>query len=163
MSGHRKAAHAIDRHIDRRIQRYAGRLQVAVVKQLTPLVLDPIGLSYNLHASDIIFTQSVEKYHDRYGLQRGDNVIVERISGSWYIMDVISDTPQPDSSGDKYYPHDQPSAATVWNIHHNLGKNPAITCFDSTGRLIVGRVDHMDANYSIVTFNHAQSGRADCN
>lgn len=168
MSGQQKAAAAIDRHIDRRIQRSNGRKQVAIVKQLTPLILDPIDLNYNLHESDITFTQSVEKYQSKYGLERGDNVIIERISGSWYVMDVVSENPQTDpppggGGSDAHATIYISSPVTPWPIPHGLGKKPAIQIYDTSHRLVLCEIEHTDDNNAVAKPGRPMSGYAECN
>ena len=54
----------------------------------------------------------------------------------------------------------QSSAATVWTIEHNLGKNPSVRIEDTTGADIVGLVDYVDNNNLIITFEIAIEGTA---
>lgn len=63
-------------------------------------------------------------------------------------------------SGDKHYTHNQSSAATTWNITHNLNKYPSVTATLSTGQKGYGDVTYIDENNLTITFASAESGKA---
>lgn len=54
----------------------------------------------------------------------------------------------------------QQTAATVWNISHNMGLKPNVKTEDLQGNDIVGVVDYIDNNTVRVTFNQAVAGKA---
>lgn len=66
-------------------------------------------------------------------------------------------------SGDKYHVHNQGSDAFIWNITHNLNKNPSVTIVDSGGNVIEGFVNYIDSNNVQVQFNVETRGVAYCN
>ena len=60
----------------------------------------------------------------------------------------------------RHYTHKQLSAATVWNIQHNLNKHPSVTVIDSAGTKVYGDIEYIDNNNVRVTFTSAFAGRA---
>lgn len=58
------------------------------------------------------------------------------------------------------YVHTQTVAATVWNITHNLGKNPSITILDAAGDLSFAKPAFVDLNNLTLTFSEAITGIA---
>lgn len=62
--------------------------------------------------------------------------------------------------GDKFYTHDQPTPAAVWDVTHNLGKYPSVSAVDSAGRWWVGAVEYVDENRLRVYFSAGFSGKA---
>ena len=54
----------------------------------------------------------------------------------------------------------QQTAATVWNISHNMGLKPNVKIEDLQGNDIVGVVDYIDNNTVRITFNQAVAGKA---
>lgn len=52
------------------------------------------------------------------------------------------------------------SAATVWDITHNMGKFPSVTVVDSSGNVIGGDVQYMDENSIRLTFRVQFAGKA---
>lgn len=63
-------------------------------------------------------------------------------------------------TGDLAYTFDQATASATWNIAHNLGKYPSVTVTDSSGNVVVGDVNHTDANNLTVSFRAAFAGHA---
>lgn len=63
-------------------------------------------------------------------------------------------------SGDKNYVHNQSVPSADWEIHHNLGKFPAVSVIDSSGALVHGDCQYVDANNIILHFHGAFSGKA---
>lgn len=53
---------------------------------------------------------------------------------------------------DSNFVHNQNVAAQVWSVNHNLGKYPAVTVVDSSGRIVVGDVTFTDLNSLTVWF-----------
>jgi hypothetical protein len=54
----------------------------------------------------------------------------------------------------------QPTAAAVWEIHHNLGKMPSVTVVDSSGSVVAGETVYLDRNCVKITFSAAFAGAA---
>ncbi len=73
---------------------------------------------------------------------------------------VWTDLPYRIASADKHYTHTQNTVDTVWNIAHNLNKQPAVSVIDSAGTTVNGNIKHTDNNNVIITFNAAFSGKA---
>lgn len=61
---------------------------------------------------------------------------------------------------DKYFQFTQNVASDVWEINHNLDKNPSVSVVDSAGTIIVGEVNYIDTNNLTITFQAAFSGKA---
>lgn len=67
----------------------------------------------------------------------------------------------PISAGsDRYYRHDQTSAASTWTITHMLDKYPSVTIVDSAGDEVEGSVNHISTSTLEITFSAPFSGRA---
>lgn len=64
------------------------------------------------------------------------------------------------SGGDKHYTHNQGTASDVWEVTHDLGKEPAVTIIDSAGTEVIGEVEHVSLNKCILRFEGAFSGKA---
>ena len=58
------------------------------------------------------------------------------------------------------YIHTQASAATVWNITHNLKFFPSVTIVDSGENYVIGDVQYIDSNNLTLTFAHLFGGKA---
>ena len=67
------------------------------------------------------------------------------------------------SSISKGYRHVQSSPSRVWEINHNLNKNPTVIITDSDNNEYEGEVRKLDENNIIITFSQALSGYADLN
>lgn len=66
-------------------------------------------------------------------------------------------------ASDRNYVHTQGVPATLWTVVHSLGKKPAVTALDSSGRQVFGDVTHIDDNRLTIAFGAAFSGSATCN
>jgi hypothetical protein len=73
---------------------------------------------------------------------------------------IFSEFTEPNSGGDLNFTYTQASTALVWNITHNLGKNPSVSVADSAGTWVVGQVDYINSNELTITFNAAFQGVA---
>jgi hypothetical protein len=62
--------------------------------------------------------------------------------------------------GDKNYIHDQMTASNIWTIEHNLGKHPSCVIVDSSGAIVEGAIQHIDANQIVVEFTSPFAGKA---
>lgn len=61
--------------------------------------------------------------------------------------------------GDKTYVHTQSSAASVWNVNHNLNKFPSVTVVDSGNSVVLGDIQYVDANNLNIFFSSAFGGK----
>lgn len=66
-------------------------------------------------------------------------------------------------TGDAYYVHTQNVPSITWMVEHHLGKHPAVSIVDSSGREVEGDVEYVDMNTVRLTFSAAFSGKAYCN
>ena len=66
----------------------------------------------------------------------------------------------PGGGTDAHFVHEQPVAAQIWTVSHNLGKKPAIIVEDSAGTVVVGRYENPDTNTSVLCFSAPFGGRA---
>ncbi len=62
--------------------------------------------------------------------------------------------------GDKTFEYTQNSAATVWDVTHNLNKFPAVSVTDTALSLVYADIRYYDANRVVLTFSAATSGKA---
>lgn len=56
--------------------------------------------------------------------------------------------------------HNQNTAASTWNVAHNLGKFPSATMVLSTGQKGYGDINYIDENNLTITFASAETGKA---
>lgn len=63
-------------------------------------------------------------------------------------------------SGDLNFTFNQGSAASVWNITHNLGKFPSVSVVDTAGTALLGDISYHDANSLTLYFSAPFSGSA---
>lgn len=64
---------------------------------------------------------------------------------------------------DKTYTHVQITPSTIWEVAHNLDKNPSVQVIDSAGTVHFGRINYVDANNLIIYFKYAFGGKVYCN
>lgn len=64
---------------------------------------------------------------------------------------------------DNYYVHEQNVASEVWNVVHNLRKNPSVTIVDNSGVVVYGRIEYISANELKIYFKYPFAGKAYCN
>jgi hypothetical protein len=62
--------------------------------------------------------------------------------------------------GDKFFTFDQPTAASVWNIQHDLKKFPSVSIADSANNIVEGAITYIDNNNLTITFTAPFSGKA---
>lgn len=58
------------------------------------------------------------------------------------------------------YVHDQPVAASTWNITHNMRFYPNVSIVDTALSKVVGEVTYLSENALTVTFSHSFAGKA---
>ena len=63
-------------------------------------------------------------------------------------------------SNDKHYIHTQNNPSVIWNITHNLGKNPSVSVEISGGRQGLADVIYINNNSLTINFSAAKSGKA---
>ena len=61
---------------------------------------------------------------------------------------------------DQTYIHTQSAASDVWEIKHNLGRQPNVTVVDSAGTVVIGDVLYIDDDTITIHFAGAFSGSA---
>lgn len=64
------------------------------------------------------------------------------------------------TGADSYFRYVQSTAASIWNVAHNLGKRTSVTVVDSAGDEVEGDVHYVDDNNVTLTFSAAFSGEA---
>lgn len=67
----------------------------------------------------------------------------------------------PGPAGGSAYTHDQPVAASQWNINHNLGRRPHVTLIGTDNSKFYGRVEYPDLNNVSVVLNSPVAGKAE--
>lgn len=74
---------------------------------------------------------------------------------------IFSEFANPASNeGDKHFTYTQLSAASTWNITHNLGKFPSVSVVDSGNNVVIGDIQYTNTNELTITFNASFSGKA---
>jgi hypothetical protein len=68
----------------------------------------------------------------------------------------------PGTPGGSQYTHTQSSAASTWNVNHNLGYFPHITIIMDDGTIVVADIDHLNNNSAVITFPTPYTGKAVC-
>jgi hypothetical protein len=89
----RRLAHAI-RQGARQHDRKAGRrVYRGVIRTLSPLSLDLLGVDLTLDDRDVELSQDVLRYDASEGLRVGDTLaLLEVQEGDWIAVSVVSDT-----------------------------------------------------------------------
>jgi hypothetical protein len=80
-----------------------------------------------------------------------------------YEFTVQTTGAQGPAGTDATYRHIQSVAAATWTVTHNLGKRPAVTVTDSSGRVVLGDVRYLSTDAVEVSFSAAFAGEAICN
>ena len=75
---------------------------------------------------------------------------------------LVDKTDTAPGVADATYRHEQISPSASWAIVHNLGKEPVIQVFDSTGREVKGTTTHDSLYQSTVNFKSQFAGHANC-
>mgnify|MGYP003648463338 FL=1 len=76
------------------------------------------------------------------------------------LSELSDDITITSGNADANYVHDQGTPIDVWNIAHNLNKNPSVMVIDSAGTVVSGRIEYIDLNNIKLTFNAPFSGEA---
>jgi hypothetical protein len=98
-----------------------------------------------------------------YLLTAVDNVV---INSSNHLIVHFSDGSSIDAGAvSTTFKFVQSTPTTVWEINHNLNRNPSVIIYDSTGthNTIEGDVRYIDSNNVQVTFSSGFAGEAYCN
>lgn len=67
------------------------------------------------------------------------------------------------AGGDKYYRHTQVLASAEWIVNHDMGKHPAVTITDDSGKQIDAVITYTSNTSLTVNFSAARTGYAECN
>ena len=59
-----------------------------------------------------------------------------------------------------WYIHEQGISSDVWEIKHDLNREPSVTVVDTANNVVMGYVTYIDKNNVRVTFNAAFKGKA---
>lgn len=64
------------------------------------------------------------------------------------------------NGGDKFFKFVQSVPSSIWEIEHNLNKNPSVTVVDSAENVVIGDVEYINSNKLIIRFISGFSGKA---
>jgi len=64
---------------------------------------------------------------------------------------------------DKNYAEDFTSLSNHWEVHHGLGKRPAVTLLDEFGNQMFSDITHIDDDNLIVDYQNYVLGKILCN
>ena len=88
-------------------------------------------------------------------------VVLTTASADLYIIQPDKTLKYIGSGGDdKSFEFTQATAASVWNIKHNMNKYPSVSIVDSGGNVIYGDVEYIDLNNCVCHFSAPFSGKA---
>jgi hypothetical protein len=89
--------------------------------------------------------------------------IVQNITVAPVIPNVVITSPGPQGapgSAGVFYVHQQPTAASVWTINHNLNAEPTAVVLDSAGTQCEGTFSYPSRQVMIITFTAPFTGTA---
>lgn len=87
-------------------------------------------------------------------------VVLTTASADLYIIQPDKTLKYIGSGGDdKSFEFTQATAASVWNIKHNMNKYPSVSIVDSGGNIIYGDVEYIDLNNCVCHFSAPFSGK----
>lgn len=88
-------------------------------------------------------------------------VVLTTASADLYIIQPDKTLKYIGSGGDdKSFEFTQATAASIWNIKHNMNKYPSVSIVDSGGNIIYGDVEYIDLNNCVCHFSAPFSGKA---
>ena len=61
-----------------------------------------------------------------------------------------------------YYRHDQPTAASVWVVNHNIGETPNLLVYSVGGARVDAEIIHISSNQTQILFDNPFAGFAIC-
>jgi hypothetical protein len=90
-----------------------------------------------------------------------NKVVIQVIEDSKKVVEVVGVGLQgPPGPGLTSLTYNQTLLSNSWNVNHNLGYRPSVTCYTDGGLLIEGSVLHSSLNRLTIDFNLPQSGTA---
>lgn len=89
--------------------------------------------------------------------QTGATVVVSSPGNSVSITNAGPVGPAGSGAG---YNFTQASASDIWTVNHNLGYKPSVQTFTVGGLEMLGEVQHISVNQTVITFNTAVAGTA---
>lgn len=88
-------------------------------------------------------------------------VVLTTASADLYIIQPDKTLKYIGSGGDdKSFEFTQATAASIWNIKHDMNKYPSVSIVDSGGNVICGDVEYIDLNNCVCHFSAPFSGKA---
>lgn len=91
----------------------------------------------------------------------GERWAIDRTFGTWTFAATVEGSVTVAPGGaDAHYRHVQSTPASTWTVVHNLGKRPAVSVVDSSGRVVIGDVIYDSDDQVRLLFSAAFSGEA---
>jgi len=87
-------------------------------------------------------------------------VILGEIIGQGVLTKDDTYSLQAIASTDAFYIHSQEVNSTVWEINHELNKNPSVSIVNSSDVQVVAEVEYVDVDNLIIRFVNSTSGKA---
>jgi len=129
----------------------ANFLQLFINKNIILAELDNVNNFGAYKVSGIIQHPTETNFYNVTVVSYNSNGVIKKDKS--YIFSEF--TNPADDSGDLHFTYDQVSASSVWNIQHDLGKNPAVSVVDSGHNTVLGQIKYVDAN-GVASTNHVQ-------
>lgn len=88
----RQAAQSILARVEERINANREDHQIAIVQQTSPLKVELLGSKIVLEGhADLTLTANIRDFAQFPGFDRGDSILVHRMSGRWVATDILSE------------------------------------------------------------------------
>lgn len=94
--------------------------------------------------------------------------VLREKQGTLTMMSVVPDTQaiidnhnrDPHAHPNLWYVHEQGTASEVWEVQHNLDREPSVTVVDTANNVVIGYVTYINKNAVKITFNASFKGKA---